>query len=51
MIRGDKCDLMGECALKNWIIHSFIIGSPVFLSQALGFTVVIFKIWILIDEV
>jgi len=36
MITVDKYELIGECALKNWIIHGLIIGSPIFLSQALG---------------
>jgi len=30
MITVDKCELMGDCALKIWIIHGFIIGSPIF---------------------
>lgn len=36
MIKVDKYELMDECALKNWIIHSLIIGSEIFLPQALG---------------
>jgi len=36
MITVDKHELMSEFALKNWIIHSLIIGSPIFSSQALG---------------
>jgi len=26
MITVDKYELIGECALKNWIIHGLIIG-------------------------
>jgi len=30
MITVDKYELMGEYALKNWIIYGLTIGSPIF---------------------